>query len=43
MIQLDSEIADLARRRAALGAYVQVMRERGAEDEALATRALRSA
>ena len=43
MIQLDSEEADLARRRAALGAYVQVMRERGAEDEALATRALRSA
>ncbi|MGX1853874.1 MerR family transcriptional regulator [Streptomyces sp. NBC_01456] len=43
MIQLDAEIADLSRRRAALGAYAQVMRERRAEDEALATRALRSA
>ncbi|MFE0374398.1 MerR family transcriptional regulator [Streptomyces inhibens] len=43
MAQLDAEMAELARRRAALGAYAQVMRERRAQDEALATRALRSA
>ncbi|MFJ9466779.1 MerR family transcriptional regulator [Streptomyces caniferus] len=43
MAQLDAEIADLTRRRAALGAYAQVMRERRAQDEALAIRALRSA
>ncbi|MEW2436116.1 MerR family transcriptional regulator [Streptomyces caniferus] len=43
MAQLEAEIADLTRRRAALGAYAQVMRERRAQDEALAIRALRSA
>ncbi|MEU8996719.1 MerR family transcriptional regulator [Streptomyces caniferus] len=43
MAQLEAEMADLTRRRAALGAYAQVMRERRAQDEALAIRALRSA
>ncbi|WP_328689526.1 MerR family transcriptional regulator [Streptomyces caniferus] len=43
MAQLDAEMDDLTRRRAALGAYAQVMRERRAQDEALAIRALRSA
>ncbi|MEU9111799.1 hypothetical protein AB0D04_08425 [Streptomyces sp. NPDC048483] len=43
MAQLDAEIAELERRRAMLGAYVQVMRERSAQDEALAMMALRSA
>ncbi|ANZ16691.1 MerR family transcriptional regulator [Streptomyces noursei] len=42
MAQLDAEIAELQRRRAALGAYAQVMRERRAQDEALAAMALRS-
>ncbi|WP_414505174.1 MerR family transcriptional regulator [Streptomyces sp. NEAU-L66] len=43
MSQLEAEIAELSRRRAALEAYAQVMEERRAEDEALAARALRSA
>ncbi|MFJ9415813.1 MerR family transcriptional regulator [Streptomyces sp. NPDC101227] len=43
MGQLDAEIAELTRRRVALGAYAQVMRERRAQDEALAALALRSA
>ncbi|MFI9047762.1 MerR family transcriptional regulator [Streptomyces sp. NPDC053427] len=43
MAQLDAEIAELQRRRAAVGAYAQVMRERRSQDEALAARALRSA
>ncbi|MFB6440759.1 MerR family transcriptional regulator [Streptomyces sp. NPDC056411] len=43
MAQLDAEIAELMERRAALGVYAQVMRERGAQDRALAERALRSA
>ncbi|MFF2810530.1 MerR family transcriptional regulator [Streptomyces sp. NPDC058000] len=42
MAQLDAEIAELQQRRAALGAYAQVMRERRAQDEALAAMALRS-
>ncbi|WP_411120775.1 MerR family transcriptional regulator [Streptomyces sp. x-19] len=42
MAQLDAEIAELQQRRAALEVYAQVMRERGAQDEALAARALRS-
>ncbi|MCE4943130.1 MULTISPECIES: MerR family transcriptional regulator [Streptomyces] len=42
MAQLDAEIAELEQRRAALEVYAQVMRERGAQDEALAARALRS-
>lgn len=42
MAQLNEEIAELLRRRAALGAYAQVMRERRAGDEALAVMALRS-
>ncbi|SHM36106.1 MerR family transcriptional regulator [Streptomyces yunnanensis] len=42
MARLDAEIAELQRRRAALGAYAQVMRERRAQDEALAAMALRS-
>ncbi|MEU4848678.1 MerR family transcriptional regulator [Streptomyces gilvosporeus] len=43
MVQLDEEIAELERRRAALGTYAQIMRERGTQDEALAASALRSA
>ncbi|AJT64840.3 MerR family transcriptional regulator [Streptomyces chattanoogensis] len=43
MAQLDAEMAELARRRAALTAYAQVMQRRRAQDEALATMALRSA
>ncbi|WP_241745929.1 MerR family transcriptional regulator [Streptomyces lydicus] len=43
MSQLEAEIAELSRRRAALEAYAQVMQARRAEDEALAARALRSA
>ncbi|WP_310722577.1 MerR family transcriptional regulator [Streptomyces sp. N2A] len=43
MAQLESEMAELTRRRAALGAYAQVMRKRREEDAALATMALRSA
>ncbi|MGW1375318.1 MerR family transcriptional regulator [Streptomyces sp. NPDC002446] len=42
MAQLDAEMAELARRRAALGEYVQVMRERQEQDEALARMALRA-
>ncbi|MFH9223219.1 MerR family transcriptional regulator [Streptomyces lydicus] len=42
MVQLDHEMAELARRRAALGAYVQVMQERRTQDEALAALALRA-
>lgn len=42
MTQLDAEMAELARRRAALGVYVQAMGERQEQDEALARRALRS-
>ncbi|MFF8369035.1 MerR family transcriptional regulator [Streptomyces lydicus] len=42
MVQLDQEMAELARRRAALGSYVQVMRERRTQDEALAALALRA-
>ncbi|MFH8678333.1 MerR family transcriptional regulator [Streptomyces lydicus] len=42
MAQLDHEMTELARRRAALGAYVQVMRERRTQDEALAALALRA-
>ncbi|MEU8681492.1 MerR family transcriptional regulator [Streptomyces sp. NPDC048611] len=43
MAQLEAEIAELTRKRAALAAYAQVMQARRAEDEALAARALRSA
>ncbi|MFD8548357.1 MerR family transcriptional regulator [Streptomyces sp. NPDC059649] len=43
MSQLEAEMAELARRRAALDAYARTMRQRQAEDEALAVRALRSA
>ncbi|MFF3541098.1 MerR family transcriptional regulator [Streptomyces platensis] len=43
MAQLEAEIAELTRQRAALEAYAQVMQARRAEDEALAARALRSA
>ncbi|WP_275467859.1 hypothetical protein [Streptomyces noursei] len=42
MAQLDAETVQLQQRRAALEVYAQVMRERGAQDEALAARALRS-
>ncbi|UNO43878.1 MerR family transcriptional regulator [Streptomyces sp. MST-110588] len=43
MARLDAEMAELRRRRAALARYVQVMRVRRAQDEALAATALRSA
>ncbi|KUL37479.1 MerR family transcriptional regulator [Streptomyces sp. NRRL F-4489] len=43
MAQLDAEIAELTRRRAALAAYARTMRERHAQDEALAAMSLRSA
>ncbi|MFH8568927.1 MerR family transcriptional regulator [Streptomyces sp. NPDC017993] len=43
MAQLDGEIERLLRHREALGAYERSMRERRTQDEALASRALRSA
>ncbi|MCK7623006.1 MerR family transcriptional regulator [Streptomyces sp. RS10V-4] len=43
MARLDDEIAELRQRRAALAAYARTMRERRAQDEALAAMALRSA
>ncbi|MFG2227833.1 MerR family transcriptional regulator [Streptomyces sp. NPDC048644] len=43
LARLDVEIAELLRRREALGRYAGVMRERREQDEALAARALRSA
>ncbi|GGU87603.1 MerR family transcriptional regulator [Streptomyces albospinus] len=43
MAQLDAEIAQLRERRAALGAYAEIMRERRVQDRALAAMALRSA
>ncbi|MFF7728354.1 MerR family transcriptional regulator [Streptomyces sp. NPDC008001] len=43
MHRLDEEMAEIARRRAALARYADVMRRRQAEDEALAGLALRSA
>ncbi|MER6052156.1 MerR family transcriptional regulator [Streptomyces sp. NPDC001793] len=42
MARLDAEMAELERRRAALGAYAQLMRQRRTQDEALAAMALRS-
>ncbi|WP_264483008.1 MerR family transcriptional regulator [Streptomyces pinistramenti] len=43
LARLDAEIAELLHRREALGRYAGLMRERRAQDEALAARALRSA
>ncbi|WP_052230091.1 MerR family transcriptional regulator [Streptomyces sp. CT34] len=43
MVQLDTEIAELQQRRAALEAYAETMRKRRAQDEAPATMALREA
>ncbi|MFD7666161.1 MerR family transcriptional regulator [Streptomyces sp. NPDC059788] len=43
MAQLDAEIAELARKRAALATFTHVMRQRRDQDRALAEMALRSA
>lgn len=43
LAQLDGEMVELARRRAALEAYAQTMRDRRTQDEALAASSLRSA
>ncbi|MFE5738819.1 MerR family transcriptional regulator [Streptomyces celluloflavus] len=43
LAQLDAEIAELTRRRAALEAYAQTMQDRRTQDEAPAASSLRSA